>query len=300
MDSLSISIIAFLVVFVGYSVSAAWVNRPRNLKDGSEAAELPRGLQLVWAPANILAEAMGALNDSLMPARRAKVQNKLVVAGLHCPPNFIFGAEAAYGIGYALTLAMLGMCFTRSLGGGVAGALLGGFLGAIYPDNILTRTGEERQTAILRALPFAIDLIGSAMQAGVDFVAAVRYYVSTEKPTAPLAVEFGIVLRSMEVGKTRMDAIAEMGRRVQADAFTAFCDAVVHGMEVGASIVNTMKIQAEELRRVRFNIAERKAARAASAMIFPIAVFIMPAMFLIIGAPILIRVAASGLGSVMK
>ena len=54
------------------------------------------------------------------------------------------------------------------------------------------------------------------------------------------------------------------------------------------------------MRRVRFNIAERKAARAVSAMILPIAVFIMPAMFLIIGTPVLIKVIGSGLGGVME
>ena len=74
----------------------------------------------------------------------------------------------------------------------------------------------------------------------------------------------------------------------------------MHGFEVGSSIVDTLKIQAEEMRRVRFNIAERKAARAVSSMIFPIAIFIMPAMFLIIGTPVLIKVASSGLGGVMQ
>ena len=54
------------------------------------------------------------------------------------------------------------------------------------------------------------------------------------------------------------------------------------------------------MRRVRFNTAERKAAKAVSARIFPIAVFIMPAMFLIIGVPVLIRVFGSGLGGVMQ
>ena len=71
-------------------------------------------------------------------------------------------------------------------------------------------------------------------------------------------------------------------------------------MEVGASITETMRIQAEEMRRVRFNIAERKAARAASSMILPIAIFIMPAMFLIIGTPVIMRVMRSGLGGLMK
>ncbi|MBR3822581.1 MAG: type II secretion system F family protein, partial [Kiritimatiellae bacterium] len=83
------------------------------------------------------------------------------------------------------------------------------------------------------------------------------------------------------------------------DAFTSFAAAVTHGIEVGASIVETMKIQGEEMRRVRFNIAERKAARAASAMILPIAIFIMPAFFIVIGVPVYLKVCSSGLGGIM-
>lgn len=300
MDSLSIYIVAFIVVFVGYCASSAWVNRPSNLEGKRGVAELPGGLRLVWGLGNVMAESMGALNDSLWSARRAKIQNKLVIAGLHCTVNFIYAAEGIYAISGAILVAMLVLCFTRNPGAVLVCGVLGGAFASLYPVNIITRMGEERQNAIMRSLPFAIDLIGSAMRAGVDFVAAVRYYVTTEKTGSPLVEEFGIVLRSMELGNNRMDALMEMEKRVQVDAFTAFCDAVVHGMEIGASIVNTMKVQAEEMRRVRFNIAERKAAQAASAMIFPIAVFIMPAMFLIIGAPVLIRVVASGLGNLMK
>ncbi len=299
MDSISIYAIAFLVVFGGYSAMSAWVNRPRYNKSGI-GEDIPSGLRLVWGLALAFSEMMGQLNDSASPDRRKRIRNTLTVAAIHCDPDMIFGAELVYCCAGLFTTVLLAVCFTRNFGILVCAGLVGGTMGALYPTNLINRLAEERQTEILRALPFAIDLIGSAMRAGVDFVAAVRYYVSTAKASTPLAVEFGIVLRSMELGKTRIEAIEEMGQRVQADAFTAFCEAVTHGMEVGASIVGTMKVQAEEMRRVRFNIAERKAARAASAMIFPIAIFIMPAMFLIIGAPVMLRVASSGFGEMLK
>ena len=73
-----------------------------------------------------------------------------------------------------------------------------------------------------------------------------------------------------------------------------------HGTEIGASIVDTMRVQGEEMRRARFNRAERKAARAPSIMILPIAVFIMPAIFVVIGTPVLIRIQSSGLGGMMQ
>ena len=154
--------------------------------------------------------------------------------------------------------------------------------------------------SIIHSLPFAIDLIGAAMRSGLDFSAAIRYYVSTENKNNPLAIEFGVMLKQMELGKNRIEALEDMARRIQNDDFSSFAGAVAHGTEIGASIVDTMKVQAEEMRRARFNIAERKAARAPSIMILPIAVFIMPAIFVIIGTPVLIRLSQSGMGGLMK
>ena len=118
--------------------------------------------------------------------------------------------------------------------------LLFGFIGFVYPSMTITGLADRRQTSIMRSLPFAIDLIGSAMRSGIDFTAAIRYYVATEKPDNPLALEFGILLRQLELGKTRIEAIEEMAKRIQTDSFSSFAAAVVHGIEVGASIVETM------------------------------------------------------------
>lgn len=298
MDSITVSVLAIIVGLIGYGVSAVLVNRPRSVVAKKGDSELPGGLRLVWGLAETFAESAGSFNNSFFPQRRAIIENKLVIAGLNVPANAIFAAEMVYMVAGGLIVALLTLCFTRHPIWVLLSGLLGGDFGWLYPVNAITTLGERRQWLILKDLPFAIDLIASAMRAGVDFVAAVRYYVQKDKTGSPLAVEFGIVLRGMELGDNRMEAMAAMGRRVQADAFVAFCDAVVHGMEVGASLVNTMRVQAQEMRRVRFNLAEQKAARAASSMIFPIAIFIMPAMFLIIGTPVLIRVFASGLAKI--
>jgi len=152
----------------------------------------------------------------------------------------------------------------------------------------------------IKALPFAIDLIASAMRSGLDFSAALRYYVSMSNKDSPLTKEFKVVLNQMELGKTRIEALESMASRIEIKEFTSFAGAVIHGTEVGASIVETMCIQGEEMRKARFAIAERKAARAPSLMILPIAIFIMPAFFVIIGAPILIRMQETGVGNLLK
>ena len=109
--------------------------------------------------------------------------------------------------------------------------------------------------------------------------------------------EFAEVLKDVELGKSRVEALSEMARRVQVEAFTAFVGVVAYGTEIGASIVDTLKIHGEDLRRERFNIAERKAARAPSLMILPLAVFIMPAVFIFIITPIIMQMKATGIGA---
>ena len=157
---------------------------------------------------------------------------------------------------------------------------------------------QERQTTIIKNLPFAIDLIGSAMGSG-GLHRLRPILCDQRKVINPLVTEFGVVLKQMELGKTRVEALEDMAARIQSDEFTSFTAAVAHGTEIGASIVDTIKMQGEELRKARFNIAERKAARAPSIMILPIVLFIMPAIFIIIATPVYLKIQSSGLGGIM-
>ena len=133
------------------------------------------------------------------------------------------------------------------------------------------------------------------MRSGLEFGAAMRYFEGLKMP-GPLTEEFGKVLQQIELGKTRTEAISEMARRVQVEAFTSFAGVVAYGAEIGASISETLRVHGEELRRARFHLAERKAARAPSLMILPMAVFIMPAVFIIIITPVALKMKATGIG----
>ena len=88
-----------------------------------------------------------------------------------------------------------------------------------------------------------------------------------------------------------------MARRVQVESFTSFVGVVAYGTEIGASISETLRVHGEELRRARFHLAERKAARAPSLMILPMAVFILPAVFIIVITPVMMKMKGTGVGS---
>ena len=84
-----------------------------------------------------------------------------------------------------------------------------------------------------------------------------------------------------------------MADRLHIKSFTAFVGVVTYGTEIGASIAATLKIHGAEMRRERFGLAERKAARAPSLIIFPLAIFIMPAVFIIIFVPVIMQYQAT-------
>ena len=267
LDDIYVLAIVFAVVFLPYLFLSTFMRTPKPDATDVASRNLPSLFRAVWRPLQLFVESLGRPLASFQPKRAEAIANNLKIANIRMSPEHVLALD---------------------------------FVGFAMPSMAVSRAARERQTAMMKALPFAIDLIGSAMRSGVDFTAAIRYYVANEEKSASLAVEFAVMLRELELGKTRSEALIEMADRIRHDRFSAFTDAVVHGLEIGASIVGTMKVQADQLRNDRFNDAERRAARAVSSMIFPIAVFIMPAMFLIIGTPILLRVFSSGLGGILK
>lgn len=104
------------------------------------------------------------------------------------------------------------------------------------------------------------------------------------------------MLREIELGKSRIEALKTMAERIQVEEFRTLVTSVVQSSEMGASISETLKIQAEEIRRARYHSAERKAARAPSLMIIPVALFILPSVFVMIFVPIVLRIKGSGIG----
>ncbi|MFA6930094.1 MAG: type II secretion system F family protein, partial [Lentisphaeria bacterium] len=135
--------------------------------------------------------------------------------------------------------------------------LVGVWLGWSYPLIQVRKAATERKERISKILPFAIDLLTVATQSGQDFGAALRNLVGSGF-SGPLITEFGIVLRQIELGKNRVEALRSMADRIQIEEFRSLVTAIVQSTELGASLTQTMKIQAEEIRRARFHRAERR------------------------------------------
>ena len=264
---------------------------PETDKDNSE--KLPLLFRIFSPGIYFFAAEAGSLLESSFPKHSAELGEDLKKAALPMDVKDLYGASLCF----AAAGGALGLMLGLSIHGGPAVrgfiVIAAFFIGLIYPRMYVQKIAEKRMDEIMHVLPFAIDLISSSMNAGLDFGAAVRYLISTGKEDV-LKKEFGIFLRDVELGKTRTEALKDMQERISAVEFTRFVSAIAFGMDSGSSIIEIMRIQAEEMRRVKYARAEQQAAKAPVKMIVPMAIFVFPSMFIMIFIPIFLRIKDSG------
>ena len=243
---------------------------------------------------------VGTFFRRLFPGHSREMQKKLTFAGLklstgrvYCTQLILllfFGVVGAGVTTLGVTTLLVEPENRISIPvAGLIAALIGGSLPGIAIGNL----AQNRRLAILRAIPYSIDLVASAMRGGLDFSAAIRFYVKLGIP-GPLTDEYSQMLREMELGVIRTVALQNMADRIQIKEFTAFAAAIALGTELGAPLTETMEIQGEEMRKARFALAECKAQRAPSLMLLPMALFILPAVFIIILTPVFLKMREAG------
>ena len=278
----------FIVVVLTYMLLQTFLETPKKDEDKEWTLQnLPIIYRWTYWLLRCFTDTLGPVLARMCSPETILSQNRLLkAANLKLSIEMFLTSQALFGIILFTTVSTLGIFLLQNWAiGGLAGVLIG-VLGWMSPFLMARAKAKVRQQAIIRALPFAIDLIGSAMRSGLDFMAAVHFYVKTDEAANPLVQEFNQVLMDMQLGQTREQAMLSMDERVQLDAFTVFVAAVIQGEKAGASIVNTLKNQGAALRRERFALARQKAEAAQTMIILPLGILLLPAFLLVIGYPI--------------
>lgn len=283
-----------LLVFLSIVFLVIGVNAVIRKEDVTLTGAKPLVFRVFYDEIGVIGKMTGPAVDHAFPIQAMQIRNDLVAGALPLEVAEIRGlqgfAGAVLGAVCCLITFLLSLNWAYALLAGLLFALLGWY----YPVSWVSRRAYERKNTMSRSMPYAIDLVTVAMEAGQDFGAAVRNLVN-DGPRGPLRDEFGVTLRQIELGKSRIEALKAMADRIQLDEFRSLVTSVIQSSEMGASISATLKIQAEEIRRRRYHRAERQAARAPSLMLIPTALFILPAVFIIIITPIVIRAQNSGM-----
>ena len=263
-------------------------------------AEKPENTPLLFRMVKPLADILesagiGTLFRIAFRGHASALQKKLTFAGLKLTPGAVYCTQLVLGGALALAAGFVTALLVERenrISIPIA-ALIAAFVGGSMPGVMIGNLAQKRRMEILKAIPYSIDLIASAMRGGLDFSAAIRFYVKLGI-SGPLTDEYSQMLREMELGVIRTVALQNMADRIQIKEFTSFAAAIALGTELGAPLTETMEIQGEEMRKVRFALAECKAQRAPSLMLLPMALFILPAVFIIILTPVFLKMKEAG------
>ena len=156
------------------------------------------------------------------------------------------------------------------------------------PDYLLAASRKAREREIVRALPGAVDVLSLSVEAGLEFLIALERLVKRGL-SGSLRDELTAVLNDIRLGTTRSDALRGMAARLEIPQVSSFVSTLVQADMLGASIGDVLKSQASFLRTERFQRAEKAGGQATQKIIFPMMLFIFPAVLLIVIAPIALK-----------
>ena len=174
----------------------------------------------------------------------------------------------------------------------VAGFAAAGAAAGYYgPALWLRQLVEGRRKAIRKTLPDALDLLTIAVEAGLGFEAALARVA--EKFDNALGHEFMQVLTEARLGRPRLEALDDMGRRVGVEDLHNFVQAIIQSEQMGVGVAKILRIQSDEMRRKRRQRAQEQAAKATLKMLLPMVGCIFPTLWIVLlGPAVLILLAA--------
>lgn len=155
-----------------------------------------------------------------------------------------------------------------------------------YPIFWLRQAVAIRHRSIQRALPFVLDLLTLAVEAGLDFMTALQRNTDRRR-LDPLNEELIRMIREIQLGTPRRVALRNMSQRVDLADLRSVTYALIQADELGVSIGAILRIQSDQLRQRRFDRAEKLAHEAPVKMLAPLMLFIFPAVFIVLLGPIL-------------
>ncbi len=154
---------------------------------------------------------------------------------------------------------------------------------------------KKREISVRTDLPFFIDLLALSVEAGLDFFSAMQKLVDKAQGTdSVLAIEFGNVLSDVQIGSSKAQALKEMAQRLEMSEITSFVAVLIDAESSGAPIAKVLKDQSIQMRNERFMRAEKLGARASQAILIPMMIFIVPAVFIMVFGPVVISLMYGG------
>jgi tight adherence protein C len=223
-------------------------------------------------------------------ADQNELRRRLVRGGFQSP-----GAPAVYwGIRIALPLALMAatLLFVPFAGtiGLLFGVLAAGF-GWLAPSFYLDTRIRKRQKELRLALPDTLDLLVTTVEAGLGLnQAMVRVAQEISQVSPQMAQELTLVNLEIRAGKSREESLRALGDRSGVEDLRSLATMLIQTDRFGTSVVQALRVHADTMRVKRKQRAEEEAAKTAVKILFPLLVFIFPALFVVLMGPAAINI----------
>lgn len=226
---------------------------------------------------------------------RGKLDKSLRDAGFDSPAAPAIFFVVRFGLAIALPFAFL---ISQTLSANpmtgvklIFGALVLCAIGLILPQAAVDRMGQARRNQLEREFPDALDLMVVCVEAGLGIEAAfVRVGEEVIHSHPRISQEFEMVSQELRAGRTRAEALRNLGNRTNVPAVTSFATLLIQTDALGTSVGQTLRIYSQEMRETRFLKAEEKAMRIPVLMTVPLVACILPVIITALLLPAIIDV----------
>ena len=159
-------------------------------------------------------------------------------------------------------------------------------IGFLAPDLWLGRMISRRQYKIRKGLPDVLDLLVICVEAGLSLDQATARTAEELHGSQPvMSDELGMVALEQRAGAVRSEAWKHLAERTGVDSIRNLVSMLIQSEQFGTSVAKTLRVHSDTLRTKRVQEIEEKAAKLSVKLIFPLAFFIFPSLFLITLGP---------------
>jgi tight adherence protein C len=296
-----------IVVFVGFVAGVFWLlsvisKRNSNAEDRLDRIGRPKSLvELEMSQADSrqrftgLKDVISKLGGAMEPKSELEkdgVRVQLANAG--------FRSESAPAIFQGIRAACLGLSIPAALmvyavmGSGSMGMMLMGLclaMGLFLPKMGLNQLKSTRQKELFLTLPDALDLLVVCVESGLGLDAGLRKVTDEMKGHAKVMTEeLSLANLQLQMGRPRREVLHDLGVRTGVDDVKSLAAILIQADRFGSSIAQALRVQSDSMRTRRRQIAEEKAAATAVKLIFPLVLFIFPAIFVVLVGPAAIQI----------
>lgn len=270
--------------------SAATERLRKMNEQGAAGAVAPISITQA-TPATDLAERLASPFSKLAPPSAAeahKLQKKLMQAGYRgsSAPVIYRALQLASMIVFPALVALACAVLARPLGSAFVFILFGFLVGFTLPRYLLGRMIRGRQQRLRWGLADALDLMVVSIEAGLGLNAAMMRVSEELMDVHPdISEEFEMANLEIRVGREREEALRNLAERTGVDDLRSLIAMLIQADRFGTSIARAVRVFSDSLRTKRRQRAEQAAQKAAVKLLFPLACFLFPTLFIAILGP---------------